>query len=344
LMTTIGHWHIMSKCRGMRSVVLDDWDNCSADLVENLAINSCTTLTNIEIGGSKKVRNSTLHVILHHCQLLSHLKVFGASRVILYPLIYDVLQLGNKLHTLHVVGCQRGEQDATTKDKNAATLKTLILDSVQLRNPDVTDILNWFPSVTNVSLLGTASSLSQTSLLDIANRIHVSSLAIDFRTGIKHPLSWLTDSPHAAKLSHLSFPYFDAQDLFTPHSLDTVTTEQRIPNTHVTHLSCTRPEKVYPEDTSFPLIFQALFYLLPNLQSLDMTHQFIGFAQHVGLPRNGLLEFVQCKHDHIELLGLNMGAKLRKQKCLREPRPLLGLLASSSESADLDLFWADIFY
>lgn len=105
--------------------------------------------------------------------------------------------------------------------------------------------------------------------------------------------------------------------------------------------------------TNLPLIFQALFFFLPMLQTLDMTHQFVQRGVAVELPNNNLKRFTACsRHDQCRFLNLPGTCESIKVDCAPDkpgnPKDIFGVnrrrgYGADESDDDLDLSFGDLF-
>jgi hypothetical protein len=237
-----------------------------------------------------------------------HLSDVGSDVTVLKVL--HLLKDLKKLRILRLEGLDVEEVKGDIKVKFILPkLETVQLWGLKLTNDHLTKggLLYNLAAVSALSLRG-ANKITEEGLLLILSELKcMKTLTLDARTDLKVPLSVLLDTQHAAPLEEVNLFNYELASVFTEKSLDTILDEKRTPNSKIKRLKIERSSGgYYLQNMSLPLVFQALFFLLPFLETLDLTHQFIGNPNFYELPNNGLQSLKVCsRHDTSKLINPN---------------------------------------
>ena len=180
--------------------------------------------------------------------------------------------------------------------------------------PDFTDayskgLSSWCSRITSLSIRG-SSKVTGEGIFMLLNTLQIESLTIDRDTKIETPLSLLLDARTTSPLQELHVLNYKLSELFSTFTLNSIVDDShKMPNTTIVTLNLQCPlRNVTALSYSSAVIFQALFWFLPALQTLRLDHQFPGNVQtEVLLPNSAasLTCVSLCRrHDSVRFIGV----------------------------------------
>ena len=349
-LSTRGIMHILARCPGMRNFSATLWDRKNRDeqmvnFDQFLAMAvKAGRLTTASIGELSLLTLPRLQPIasLNTLQRLTLKRIDPELDIVtLVEMLAPMSLRFLRLEDIQVAPGKRQLPPLLRGFKSLETLEIVDIQKLADEHLESAGLLNMFELITNFRLIGRTLITGAGLLLLINTLTQLTSLTIDHLTHIAHPLSILLDDQHAAPICQVHLPHYDLGNLFTEKSLDSILDESRTPNTHIRLLDLKKSPKTAQIGTLYNLIFQAMFFLLPFLGELDMTHQFSrqnGQYLAIDLPNNNLKILRGCwRHDNVHLGNVHPNCNYLKPDCSPEfPTQRGELFDLDSSSEDLD--------
>jgi hypothetical protein len=174
---------------------------------------------------------------------------------------------------------------------------------------DVAALLSAFSEISKLSIRGECKLTEVGLYTCVDNFRKLTSLELDHDSGIWYPLSTLLDTPHSAPIVEVTLLEYSIKKVFTKETLDSLVDDDRkFPNLLLRKLCIAKQSvsKFEFGDINYALVLQALMFFLPNLEELDMSHQFVDIqGGSVEIPNNSLAKLITCKHhESVKILNV----------------------------------------
>lgn len=353
-LSSVGVMHILSRCTGLTKFVADTWadekmvygqqntvSQMQAQEIESFSkfMISCANmkmLREVEIGNNPLIKAEMLKPLVQLKSLtrLSLSKLTHKSCRLMRLIPFITLLKTLKVLKLSKLRVEVKREQPKEEFFSLVNLELLQLWDLKLKDSHVESVLaKAFGRVTSLSLRGVTHMSSQglKTLVNVFDRL--TTLTLDKDTGISYPLSALLDEQHKAPIREVHLPNYLVDQLFSVDTLNNILDEKRTTNSKIKVIDLERTATaVYALQQSIGVVFQALFFLLPFLEDLDLTHQLVQAVNRYGgavgrvveLPNNQLQKLRYCcRCDTARVVNPNPRCDNRMFDC----KPELGAVA-----------------